>query len=289
VPQPDIVRRRSGQLIQAYREAWRDIIRQQRLVAADPARYARQARLVEMRASIERILSELDEKAAEWFANELPKIYASGGRATAAALGEQMTWSLVHQAAVKELAEGTFDDLLKATRYVRTDTKRFIRDAGRYWTQLVTTTDRTAQGAAREMFKDLVENHGIHAVRYKDGSRHGLLEYSRMAIRSKSAIAYNVGGLNVGDEFGVIYYECFDGPGCGWTFHGSPDQALGKIVTRDEALGNPISHPNCRRAFGPRPDLRTKKQAKAAQGGQVTDEQTAAQRAADERRRRRRR
>ena len=49
--------------------------------------------------------------------------------------------------------------------------------------------------------------------------------------------------------------EVFDGFDCGWTGHRDPDKANRSVRTVEEAAEWPISHPRCRRGFGPRPDL----------------------------------
>jgi hypothetical protein len=101
---------------------------------------------------------------------------------------------------------------------------------------------------------------------YSNGARHSLASYSEMAIRTVSGTAYNQAGISAASEREVKYYEVFDGIGCGWESHSQGEMANGKIVTEDEAMAFPISHPNCRRGFGPRPDINSKAQAKAAKG-----------------------
>ena len=51
--------------------------------------------------------------------------------------------------------------------------------------------------------------------------------------------------------------QVFDGFDCGWTTHTDPDKANGTVRTIEAAAEAPISHPRCRRAFGPRPDVAT--------------------------------
>lgn len=260
-------------LVQLYRSAWERIVAEELAIMSDPARFRRQARLREMRERIFATLDQLDATTRQWIATEFPRVYALGAAQGATDAGGAFTsWTLVHEEAVNVLANDLFKDLLQATRYVRRDTKRFIREAAKVAVQRTVTGEQTAVGAAREMATRFVRERGITAVIYRDGSRHGLGEYSEMAVRTKSAIAYNEGTLNGAGEFGVKYWEVFDGPECGWTFHDDTEQALGRIVTEHEARSYPISHPNCRRSFGARPDLSTREGR-----GQVTAGQTQAQ------------
>jgi predicted ABC-type ATPase len=120
----------------------------------------------------------------------------------------------------------------------------------------------------------VLETHGIHAVQYSNGAKHGLAEYSEMAMRTTTAKAYNSGTLGSTPDVG--FYEIFDGPNCGLSFHEDPTLAMGLVVDKLTAETYLISHPNCRRSFGPRPDVTSAAQAKETPGS-VTPEQTQAQ------------
>jgi hypothetical protein len=124
------------------------------------------------------------------------------------------------------MGQGLFDDLLKATTGVRRSTKAFVRDVvGREAAQSVLTGE-TALGAAQRARQRLQST--VSAVTYKDGSKVGLDTYTDMALRTTTGIAYNKGR------------------------------------PREECEGYPLAHPNCRRSFGPRPDVRTKAEAEQA-------------------------
>lgn len=283
MPQAPIARRVAEEMAELFGRAWTDIVAEtERAIAS--GRPLRRARLTEMRHAIEARLGALEGQAADWLRTRFPLAYQAGAQAAATEVGIAFSWSQIHVAAVQQLASDTYLDVLKATRYVRRDVKRLVREATRRFAALPITTDRTAVQAGRLMRNFLAEN-GLAAVRYANGARHGLGEYGEMVVRTKTAVAYNEGTLNLGQEAGVLYYEVFDGPNCGWSFHEDPTLALGLIVTEDDARSFPISHPNCRRSFGARPDLRTPAGARAAQGGQVTSRQTEAQREQDAARR----
>ncbi|GAA0587002.1 hypothetical protein GCM10010394_15090 [Streptomyces crystallinus] len=79
--------------------------------------------------------------------------------------------------------------------------------------------------------------------------------WAEAATLAKSAVAYNAGTLNRTRTAGVRVVEVFDASDCGWTSHQDPDKANRTLRSIDEAADWPISHPRCRRGFGPRPDV----------------------------------
>lgn len=292
MPQPQIINDHAEELIRVYRQAWADIVESQKAILTDPSRSRRRARLAGMRARIEHELSRVDAGMRQWMQQTFPMVYRQGALETVGAAFN--SWTLLHTEAVQRLARDTFDDLLNATQFVRADTKRFIRESAKIASELVTTTDRTAVQGGR-LLEELLQRRGIASVIYRNGSRHGLAEYAQVVVRTKTAVAYNLGALNAGfEQAGANWFEVFDGPDCGWATHTTGGVANGKIVTHAEAMEQPISHPNCRRSFGARPDISTRPAAKGAQRS-VTPEQTddirqadQARRAAQQRRQRRR-
>lgn len=89
---------------------------------------------------------------------------------------------------------------------------------------------------------------------------------SEMVIRTKSAEAYAQGGLAQMQAAEVDWVELADGFGCGLDGHDDPQKANGLILTVDQAMSHPTSHPRCVRAILPRPDIRTARQAQRAGG-----------------------
>ena len=276
MPQPAELLGLEDSLLNAYARAWREIVAEQEAIATDPLRLARRRRLQEMRSRVESILEDLDVRTLEWVTNTLPQSYAAGATLGAAQAGGEFTWSQVHKEAVQLLVNRAYNDLLDATRHTSKTTKQLVRAIVKDQVVQKAIQGRTAVDAGNRV-RTILERRGIHSVVYRDGSKHGLREYGQMVVRTVSATAYNHGSLNAAHSLGVVYWECFDGPGCGWTAHGSGEEANGKIVTRDEALAWPISHPNCRRSFGARPDITDPKQATPT----VTESQNQAIRAAD--------
>lgn len=191
--------------------------------------------------------------------------YWSGAVLASARLGIPATWSVIHKDAVEMLAADTYADLLArsvdAEQTVFEIAQLIRKNAARPLSGQA--LGGTTTSAARE-FRQVLEEHGISSVVYRDGSKHAITEYTTMVARTKGRVAFNTGSLTSYTTAGVQYVEVFDGAECGWASHSDPDLANGSIRTVTEALEVPISHPNCKRAFGARPDLTTKKEADAA-------------------------
>lgn len=202
----------------------------------------------------------------------LGELYAQGASTQEGLLQQAFNWNNPHLGAVDRIAGDTFDDLLTATRYVEQSAKQIIRQAAKLNTSRKLTTGRTAIQAGNALARDLRAS-GIGVVTYRNGARHGVGEYARMVLRTKTAVAYNSGTLNFVHAAGVKVVEIFDGSDCGLSYHDDPTLANGLIVDTLTAATYVIAHPNCRRSFGARPDL-TEKEA-----GQFRPSTTADQRA----------
>lgn len=269
-------------LLKVYAKAWQDILDLQQQIAADPLKWRRRRRLNELLKAVEDKMVQLDATARQWVQSELVRPYALGAAAGAVELSESAAavWTMLPEQAISRLATDTLDDLLKSTRYVRRTTKALIRAIGKDEILAKLTRGDTAVQAGQRMAQ-ILSDKGIHAIRYKDGSLHGLKEYSEMLVRTKTGEAYNLGALEAQSALGVEFWECFDGSGCGLTSHHDPTKALGRIVDKETAARYPLSHPNCRRSYGARPDITSKIAAQIASPS-VTPAQIADNLAADQ-------
>lgn len=271
-------------LVKAYAQAWERVTRLQQAIVDDPKTWRRQAKLANARQVIEDSMDELDVATSAWLKGDFPKVYAMGAAAGSVDAGgpASMVWNQVSTNAVQNMAQDLFNDLLASTKNVRDSTKQMVRSVMKDEALSKAIIGDTAKSAGKQAQK-LLESKGIKAITYRDGSSHGLAEYSQMAIRTKTATAYNVGTLAGAENLGVKYWEVFDGPFCGWSSH-DDGQALGMVVSQQEAMSFPIAHPNCRRAFGARPDITTKQQAKdeTKKGGSTSTGQKQAQIAQDD-------
>lgn len=266
----------------AYRRSWDLVVREERALIAHPELLRRRARLNAMRARIEAEMDRIDAKARAWIKANMPLIYEAGAVAALAATGGgELRWTMIHREAVQQLSGDLFDDLLRSTRLVRRTTKDLIRTVARDQAlqRAITGLDTTVSASRR--MAAIIEERGIHAVRYRNGARHGLREYAEMSLRTKSSVAYNTAALNSVD---TPFWECMDGPSCGLTSHDDPTTANGMVADRDTALAYPVSHPSCRRTWAPRVDVTSKAEAERARPT-TTSEQNAAQRVQDAERR----
>lgn len=242
-------------LIRAYRVAWKRIEAWMGELADDPRNATKRARMAAQMRAIEVDMIRLDSAATRWLRNQVPREYADGAVAAARAIGRNdFTWNQAHQDAVRLLTDRGYRNLLDATNTVNKSTKRLIRQIGRDTALQAAIGGDTAQAAGREM-RRVLERSGVHAVTYSNGARHGLASYTEMAMRTLTGHAYNEGTIRSSVERGVQWFEVFDGSGCGWSKHDDTDKAHGKVVTYEESLAHPLAHPNCRRGFGPRPDI----------------------------------
>jgi hypothetical protein len=279
---PPAVDALSEPLQAAYRRAWQVVVDEEAVLQAHPELLRRRTRLVAMRTRIEAEMARVDAEAKAWIESHMPPVYEVGASAAIGLAGAgEFRWTAIHRTAVQQLAADLFDDLLKATRHVRRTTKTLVRVVARDQAlQRAITGLDTTTSAARRMTV-LLEENGIHAVRYANGARHGLREYADMALRTKTSTAYNLGSLN---SVETAWWECLDGPACGLTSHDDPTEANGFVTTREEALAYPTSHPNCRRTWAPRVDITSKKEARRA-APTSTQGQRAAQQTQDAARR----
>lgn len=240
------------------------------------------ARLQELLDSTAAFQKIVQTEAAEYASRVVPGVYAAG--AARASTFEPFLWTQFHVDAAAALAADSYADLLRRSQEAGRTSEAFarhVREVARDRTAFAVTGGRTAKQVGRELEERLAQR-GISAATYANGAVVHMRTYTEMAVRTKTAVAHNLGGLNRWREQGVTYVECFDGSDCGWTYHGDSEAANGKIVTLEEAHSFPISHPNCRRAFGARPDLSTPQQA--AEAEPTTTAEQRADQAASERR-----
>lgn len=224
---------------------------------------ARRRALVDLDHQVTALMGNADAAAARAVIQATAAAYQIGGTAVALALGAVPAFTKVDVDAITHLAADQMTDLLHATTGVRQDVKAIIRELTRDHVRDKLYTGQTATQAAAELSKALRER-GVAAVTYVDGRRISIGQYAEMVVRTKTAEAFQEGGMNTGERLGVDWWEILDGPGCGWTSHDDPVKANGRIVPLEEARQYPLSHPNCRRASTPRPDIVSADQAEHA-------------------------
>lgn len=252
---------------QAMERAWEDL-EAERLRVLESLTMQRKAlvdaTLREFQAAIERFDFDVAHHLERFATLHLAPRYLEG----VVQGGGVAVWNSVHSAAFASLATDTYDDFLERSRAAGRTANRFariVRKAAAVEIPKTAAGGRTASQVGQRLATRLRDTYGITHVTYRNGARVGVATYAEMAALTKSGVAYNSGTLNEAVANGVEYFEVFDGPDCGWTDHKSGDKANGTIRPAEECYLNPLSHPRCQRGFGPRPDVRSRAQAKDAQ------------------------
>jgi hypothetical protein len=263
MPHPHEVQALATELTSLYTNVQTELLDKLEAIATDPNQRRLRQRLNEQLRAIEQALDEVDTQAPVFLSRRFPEVYQIGAVEAARATRRPFVWSQLHTDAVAEIANRTYSDLLSATRYVRADTRRYIRAAVRERTALAVIGGQTATQAGRELAKTLGEQ-GVGAVRYSNGARHTLADWADTVIRTTTAQAYNMGTINASREAGVRYMVCSDGAACGLASHDDPQLASGLVAPIETAEAYPIAHPRCARSWSPMPQVTTPEQARAA-------------------------
>lgn len=156
---------------------------------------------------------------------------------------------------------GLVADLRAAASYLLSTARALARALQRAATA---ETTPTAPVGAAEAVDVVLRDRPLTAVVYRNGARHGLADYARMATRTRLAETWQRVTLDLYGQAGIRYVEVVDGAGCGWTSHDDPDKANGTIRSLEEAGAYPLAHPNCVRSSFPRADVRTVDDARHA-------------------------
>ena len=252
-------RESSADIDSRVQAVWREMRREIRWVGEGTNRAVRLeaqlSRLREVQAVAEHQLDDLIVRTGGFLSDgPMASIYSAGADLT----GRGFSFTQPHRAAVEALARDAYRDVLAATEFVDADAKAWVRRVSRQVSGFKITSGDTARQAAARFERELSREfraRGIGAVTYANGSKHSFGEYAEMLLRTKTGVAYNAGTLNQSRLVGIQWFELLDGSNCGLTAHHDPDLANGKIVPFYIAEAYPLSHPNCRRAIVPRPDL----------------------------------
>ncbi len=215
MPQPEQVRALAEQLVALYDGISRRLLDETlALLDAWPteARAARLGRLRDLEDLVRTLTDTVDEQALRWVVEDLPAAYLLGAIAVTGDLAG-VDLAGIDLDALAVLATDTYQGLLAATTGVRDSTKQLIRALAREHVADKLVRGATAVQAGRELRRAL-EDRGIVAVTYADGSRHRIGEYAAMLVRTKTAEAYSTGNLAGADAAGAGWVEVFDGPSC---------------------------------------------------------------------------
>ncbi|MCX4858359.1 hypothetical protein [Streptomyces canus] len=243
-------------------DAWQRLAAQQRAVLAQFADSPRTphtvATLEEFKQAIHAFRRRVDQETQQFVQRQVPHLYAAGAQTAAEALDVTFTWTTFHRAALQSLAADSYADFLRRSQEAERMANQFYRaarEAARREVPLLAAGNMTAKQAAKNLAARLAAEHELTHVVYRNGARVPVRAWAEAATLAKSAVAYNAGSLNRTRQAGVAMVEVFDGLDCGWTTHQDTDKANRTVRTVEDAAEWPISHPRCRRGFGPRPDL----------------------------------
>lgn len=243
-------------------EAWQRLEGRQQAVISTIANSTRTPRILatleEFKQAITDFRSHADGEALAFVQRQLPWLYQQGAQTAAAVIGSPFTWTQIHKDALQALASDSYADFLRRSQEAGRMAEQFYRAAraaARTEVPLLAAMGATDREAAKALANRLLADHQLAYVVYRNGARVPVRAWAEAATLAKSTVAYNVGTLNRTTEAGVHYVEVFDGFDCGWLTHTDPDKANATVRSAQEALEAPISHPRCRRGFGPRPDL----------------------------------
>ncbi|MFJ7990336.1 hypothetical protein [Streptomyces sp. NPDC096351] len=242
--------------------AW-DTLHQAQVATIRALRQHRRLRTVEATRRVRRTLTDFLQAVAvfdrtaravaeRWAIQDLPLIYRDGAHAallraarTAGVTGRPFAWSSRHQDAIITLSAQFYADLIARIQQTVRRAQAFVRAAR--------DQTRTPEGVQR---KQLLDEHGLDTVVYRDQTRHPADAWARAALGAQATTATNTAALTYGRyDLEAAWFQCSDGRDCGFTQHGDIDKAHGTIRSAEDAETYPVAHFGCIRTWTPRPDL----------------------------------
>lgn len=239
-------------------------------------------------------LTEYDQKADEIakglisrkkFDGEYPKVGRFAERSRAPMfrhIEEQMPWeaganskSFVRKAYARGAKDAGLpalnpsEEAMGVLNGISDGTRSLLTERVENWTESAHTFDNRAkiQMSEKEM-KSFLKRNKVHAIDKRMPNSQGKIVRVRRSLSSVERYAYEdmmshsyvLGLTEAYAKKGILFYEVSDGAGCGWSFHGDPDIAHGKVVSHKEAQQYPQAHPYCVRSFSPITDPKKAKE-----------------------------
>jgi hypothetical protein len=205
-------------------------------------------------SAIDGVREALDEDSQAWVEDTLPEVYAEGMRT--ALLSDETPETDpnalaqdVHDEALDLFIDDLIGQLAAATRNISEQAKGSIREAARRNLSASLDEGTNARQQAAEMERELRQK-GVKFIDRR-GRAWGPREYSEMVLRTHTIEVSNEANLNTAAELGSGYVDVFDGG------PGDVDEpckaANGQVWSLRYARAHRTEHPNCRRAFAPKP------------------------------------
>lgn len=189
-----------------------------------------------------------------WSAQDLPIAYRDGAvRAlrAAGADGALFRWTADHQAALTGLTATFYADLIGRIQEAVRRAQAFARAAQDATREVTLGRQHAGIDAAR-----LAADHPLSTIVYANEARRPVGDWARSALTYQGAVTANTGAINTGRlDLGAAWFQCADGPECGFVSHQDTDHADGTIRSADDAVAYPVAHHGCIRTWTPRSDL----------------------------------
>lgn len=192
--------------------------------------------------------------AERWAAQDLPTAYRDGALRALRQAGADLAlfrWTADHQAALTALTATFYTDLVGRIQEAVRRAQAFARAAQDAAREVTLGRNHAGIDSAR-----LAADHPLSTVIYRDSSRHPVKDWARSALTYQGAVTANHGAINTGRlDLEAAWFQCVDGPECGFVSHPDTDHADGTIRSADDAAAYPVAHHGCIREWIPRPDL----------------------------------
>ncbi|MFJ3699497.1 hypothetical protein ACIPW9_36135 [Streptomyces sp. NPDC090052] len=191
----------------------------------------------------------------QWVITTLPLLYRDGAldaldRAPFSVRhrAAPFSWSPTHTHTVTTLSAQYYADLINRITETVLRAQAFLRAAQ--------DQARRPEGVDRDQ---LLGEHPLDTVIYRNQARYPAHSWATAALGAQATTTTNTASLTYGQsELGADWFECTDGPGCGFLTHNDPDRADRTIRSAADALAHPLAHFGCVREWTPRPDLNTR-------------------------------
>jgi hypothetical protein len=192
--------------------------------------------------------------AVRWAAQDLPIAYRDGALQALRRANRDValfTWTADHQAALTALTATFYADLVGRIQEAVRRAQAFARAAQDATREVTLGRNHAGIDSAR-----LIADHPLSTIVYRDSSRHPVKDWAHSALTYQGAVTANTGALNTGRlELDAAWFQCVDGPECGFQNHADTDHADGTIRSAEDAETFPVAHHGCIRSWIPRPDL----------------------------------
>ena len=192
--------------------------------------------------------------AERWAAQDLPLAYRDGALRALRQAGADIAlfrWSADHQAALTGLTATFYTDLIGRIQETVRRAQAFARAAQEATREVTLGRNHAGIDSAR-----LAADHPLATIVYRNDARHPVKDWAHSALTYQGVVTANHGAINTGRyELDAAWFQCVDGPECGFVNHPDTDHADGTIRSADDAAAYPVAHHGCIRSWIPRPDL----------------------------------